>query len=48
LKEIVLSNGFSLKDMFVDKIKSRQLAPKRHGHKGLIKEEIIFAFEKNN
>lgn len=46
LKEIVLSNGFVLKDMFADKIRSRQLAPNRHGHKGLIKEEIIFAFEK--
>lgn len=48
LEKMIVANGFTLIDMFADKIKSRQLPPKRHGHKGLIKEEIIFAFEKNN
>lgn len=46
LEKIIKDNGFTLIDKFVDKIKARQLAPKRHGHKGLIKEEIILAFKK--
>ena len=47
LETISIDSGLRLIDKFTDKIKSRQLAPKRHGHKGLIKEEIIMAFEKN-
>ena len=46
LEKIIKNNGFTLIDKFVDKIRARQLAPKRHGHKGLIKEEIILAFKK--
>jgi len=34
-------------DSFVDPIKDRLLAPKRLGHIGLIKEEVVMAFRKN-
>jgi hypothetical protein len=38
--------GFVLFDSFSDRIESRMLAPKRCGHKGLIKEEVVSAFER--
>jgi hypothetical protein len=47
IERIATDQGFILFDRFKDKIKSRQLAPKRNGHKGLIKEEVIMAFRKN-
>jgi len=40
--------GFHLIDTFADKIRSRQLAPKRYGHKGLIKKEMISVFTREN
>lgn len=36
--------GLSLFDSFADPIRDRLLPPKRSGHKGLIKEEIVLAF----
>lgn len=39
--------GFRMFDSFRDKIENRLLAPKRQGHKGLIKEEVICAFRKD-
>ncbi|MDQ2949850.1 MAG: site-specific DNA-methyltransferase [Acidobacteriota bacterium] len=44
--EIVNQIGFRFFDSFVDPIKDRLLAPKRLGHIGLIKEEMILAFKK--
>lgn len=32
-------------DMFSDRIEDRMLPPKRCGHKGLIKEEVVCAFQ---
>ena len=46
LKTILESKGFVLFDVFSDTIENRMLAPKRCGHKGLIKEEVICAFRK--
>ena len=45
LKQMLEDRGFRLFDMFLDKIEARMLAPKRCGHKGLIKEEVVCAFE---
>lgn len=39
--------GFRMFDSFHDKIENRLLAPKRQGHKGLIKEEVVCAFRKD-
>jgi hypothetical protein len=36
--------GFLLVESFGDRIRNRALAPKRCGHKGMIKEEIVSAF----
>lgn len=44
LKCMIEEKGFKLFDMFSDRIVNRMLAPKRCGHKGLIKEEIVCAF----
>lgn len=38
--------GYCLQDRFADPIIDRVLAPKRCGHKGLIKEEVISVFER--
>lgn len=40
--------GLNQFDSFADPIKDRLLAPKRLGHIGLIKEEIVMAFRKQN
>lgn len=45
LRQMLEERGFRLFDMFSDKILDRMLAPKRCGHKGLIKEEVVCAFE---
>ena len=47
LQTILESKGFTLFDVFSDTIENRMLAPKRCGHKGLIKEEVICAFRKD-
>ena len=44
LATMIEEAGFCLFDSFADPIKDRLLAPKRLGHKGLIKEEIVMAF----
>jgi hypothetical protein len=46
LKEMLEERGFCLFDWFSDPIENRMLAPKRCGHKGLIKEEVVCAFKK--
>ncbi len=44
LHTILEEKGFTLFDRFSDPISDRLLAPKRFGHKGLIKEEIVSAY----
>ena len=44
LQHLLEQRGLQLFDRFADAIGDRLLAPKRHGHKGLIKEELISAF----
>ena len=44
LNEMLESIGFRLFDRFEDRIRSRALAPKRKGHRGLIKQEVVSAF----
>lgn len=45
LKQMLEERGFKLFDRFSDPIENRMLAPKRCGHKGLIKEEVVCAFQ---
>jgi len=44
LQILLEEKGFQLFDRFADPIKDRLLAPKRYGHKGLIKEEVVSAY----
>lgn len=44
LQSFLEDRGFRLFDQFTDPIEDRLLPPKRCGHKGLIKEEIVSAF----
>jgi hypothetical protein len=44
LQTMLEHKGFVLFDSFSDPIQNRMLAPKRLGHKGLIKEEVVCAF----
>lgn len=44
LQSLLEERGFRLFDRFTDPIGDRLLAPKRCGHKGLIKEEVVSAF----
>lgn len=44
LNSMLEQRGFELFDSFGDKIRNRAVAPRRCGHKGLIKQEIISAF----
>ena len=44
LHAIIEKKGFALFDRFRDPIRDRMLAPKRLGHRGLIKEEVISAY----
>ena len=46
LRQMLEHQGSVLFDSFSDRIESRMLAPKRCGHKGLIKEEVVSAFER--
>jgi hypothetical protein len=48
LRHLLEQKGFTLFEMFADPIANRMLAPKRSGHKGLIKEEVVCAFRKSN
>ena len=47
LTHMLERKGFVLFDWFSDPIENRMLAPKRCGHKGLIKEEVVCAFRRN-
>ncbi len=47
LANMLIERGFKLFDSFTDPIEDRMLAPKRCGHKGLIKEEVVLAFRSN-
>ncbi len=44
LHAIVAAKGFVLFDRFSDPIRDRLLAPRRLGHRGLIKEEVVSAY----
>lgn len=44
LNRLLEMRGFELFDSFGDQIDRRAVAPKRNGHKGLIKEEVVSAF----
>ena len=44
LHAIVEEKGFVLFDRFTDPIRDRLLAPRRLGHRGLIKEEVVSAY----
>ena len=44
LHAIVEAKGFVLFDRFSDPIRDRLLAPRRLGHRGLIKEEVVSAY----
>jgi hypothetical protein len=44
LQDFLEERGFKLFDRFADQIRDRLLAPKRCGHKGLIKEEMVSAY----
>jgi hypothetical protein len=44
LNQLLTIRGFKLFDSFGDQIDRRAVPPKRNGHKGLIKEEIVSAF----
>ena len=44
LQRLLQERGFQLFDRFADPIGDRLLPPKRHGHKGLIKQEWVSAF----
>jgi SAM-dependent methyltransferase len=48
LKTILKFRGFELYDFYKDKIENRMLPPKRSGHKGLIKEEVVCAYQRRN
>ncbi len=45
LEQMLEEKGFELFDSFSDVICDRLLPPKRNGHKGLIKEEVVSAFK---
>ena len=44
LHALIEQKGFELFDRFRDPIRDRLLAPKRLGHRGLIKEEVVSAY----
>lgn len=46
LHSMLHSLGFALRDSFSDKIRNRSVPPNRKGHKGLIKEEVVCAYQK--
>lgn len=46
LNSMAESGGLVLRKQFGDKIECRNLPPKRNGHKGLIKQEVVSVFGK--
>ena len=46
LDRILERRGFSMVESFADRIRDRMLAPRRKGHQGVIKEEIVSSYLK--
>lgn len=46
LQKMLEARGYRVVDTFKDRIRDRMLAPKRCGHKGLIKEEVVCCYER--
>ena len=46
LDRMLVERGFLAVESFTDKIRDRMLAPRRSGHKGLIKEEVVTCYRK--
>lgn len=46
LRSLLHLAGFTLRDSFRDEIRNRSVPPIRKGHKGLIKEEVICAYQR--
>ncbi|WP_437225973.1 hypothetical protein SH661x_004339 [Planctomicrobium sp. SH661] len=46
LQRMLAARGFAPVDTFRDHIRDRLLAPKRSGHKGLIKEEVVCCYQR--
>jgi len=46
LQQMLMARGFAPVDTFRDQIRDRLLAPKRTGHKGLIKEEVVCCYQR--
>ncbi len=46
LQKMLETRGYAVVDTFRDQIRDRLLAPKRSGHKGLIKEEVVCCYER--
>jgi hypothetical protein len=44
LQRLAEARGFKLYDRFSDVITDRLLAPRRLGHRGLIKHEVVSAY----
>lgn len=47
LQKMLETRGYAAVDTFRDQIRDRMLAPKRSGHKGLIKEEVVCCYERS-
>jgi len=47
LQKMLETRGYAVVDTFRDQIRDRMLAPKRSGHKGLIKEEVVCCYERS-
>lgn len=47
LQKMLEARGYGVVDTFRDQIRDRMLAPKRSGHKGLIKEEVVCCYERS-
>lgn len=47
VNNLLREQGLELFDQYGDTIENRMLPPKRHGHHGLIKQEVVSAFSKN-
>lgn len=45
LEKVLEARGFRLRERFHDRIRSRMLAPRRLGHRGLIKEEVVSLYQ---
>ena len=46
LDRMLVERGFLAVESFTDKIRDRMLAPRRSGHNGLIKEEVVTCYRK--